>query len=183
MGQEDSPLSDRGRVQASAVAARLATEDFTTIYTSDLGRAAATAEVVAAASGIPANPDKRLRERHAGILQGVLEQEAGARYPALFEDLTNPDPDLAIPGGESARQVQQRIAPLLDEILQRHPNQTVALVTHGGVIRTLLWYLLDTAFSSARRAKVDNTSLSTFLREAGCWTLATWNDTAHLHQG
>lgn len=138
MGQEDSPLTKAGRMQAAAVAARLAHQGIDALYTSDLGRASTTAEAISAACQVPLTSDERLRERHAGGFQGLLLSEAQDRYPDHFLADRPPTPQTAPPGGESALQVQARVSPLLEEIRQRHDRQRVVLVTHGGVIRTLL---------------------------------------------
>jgi probable phosphoglycerate mutase len=110
----------------------------------------------------------------------LLEQEVQDRFLEYFERRKKMNPDIANPGGESARQVQQRVSSFLNDICERHHDQTVAIVTHGGVIRTLLWHLIGTPFELAREAKVDNTSLSSFVSKHGVWSLQMWNDTAHL---
>ena len=73
MGQSDSPLTPTGVAQAEAVAKRLAQHRLDAIYSSDLGRAASTSKIISQACGLPVIHDTRLRERHAGLLQGQLE--------------------------------------------------------------------------------------------------------------
>jgi len=180
MGHLDSPLSEMGLAQVAAVAARLAKADASAIYTSDLGRAAATAERISSICGLPVVSDARLRERHAGVFQGLSYAEARERFPAAYTETENPTPESAIPGGESALQVQARFVPFLDEVCQRHDGQDVILVTHGAFIRTVLWHLLESSYATARWARVDNTSLSVFHGENGRWALQTWNDTGHV---
>jgi len=180
MGHLDSPLSALGREQAEAVARRVGAMEVGALYTSDLGRAAATAATISATCGVPAVQDARLRERHAGIFQGLLISEARERFPDHFSEMEEPDPSTSVPGGESGFQVRARLALLLDEVVKRHPGQRVVLVTHGIVIRTLLWHFLETSYALTRRARVDNTSLTVFRSTSGKWALQTWNDTAHL---
>jgi len=154
MGQLDSPLSALGRSQAAAVAARLGQSHVDAIYTSDLGRAAATAEQIAAACKLPVVV--RLRERNAGIFQGLSHAEAREKFPADYAETEDPTPESAIPGGESAVHVRTRFVPFLDEVCQRHAGQTVILVTHGAFIRTVLWHLLQSSYAITRWARVDN---------------------------
>lgn len=66
MGQLDSPLTAQGRLQAQAVARRLAGMHFDELYTSDLGRAIETAAWITHTCGKPARIDAGLRERHMG---------------------------------------------------------------------------------------------------------------------
>lgn len=180
MGHLDSPLSALGREQAAAVAARLSQTHVDAIYTSDLGRAAATAALIAAACKLPATSDARLRERHAGIFQGLSHAEAREQFPAEYAETEAPTPESAIPGGESAVDVRTRFVPFLDEVCQRHAGQTIILVTHGAFIRTVLWHLLQSSYAVTRWARVDNTSISIILKERGRWILQTWNDTGHV---
>jgi probable phosphoglycerate mutase len=180
MGQDDSPLTSTGRQQVKAASARLGDAQIDAIYASDLLRAARTAEAIAAAVGRPIRFDRRLRERDSGILQGLVDDEARARHPEVFRQLDALVSDYAIPGGESADQVRQRVAVFVRDILDRHPAQNVLAVTHGGIARALIWHLLDVPYASIRWARCDNTSLSSFVHVRGAWALETWNDTAHL---
>jgi 2,3-bisphosphoglycerate-dependent phosphoglycerate mutase len=180
MGQLDSPLSALGMAQAAAVAARLAKTGIGTLYSSDLGRAATTANAIAEACQLELQLDRRLRERHAGIFQGLRHADAKERFPEAYQAIQTPEADTAIPEGESAAQIHARLAPLITEVCQQHPGETVALVTHGMVIRAVLWQFLGASYSLARWARVDNTSLARFRFEHGRWILLAWNDTGHM---
>ena len=180
MGHLDSPVTANGLWQASAAAARLTRMGVDVLYTSDLGRALSTAAVIAEACGLEAVPDHRLRERHAGSFQGLLVEEARAQDPAYFVESATPVPDTAIRGGESGVQVRDRVVPLLAEACERHGGQSVVLVTHGIVIRTVLWHLVECSYATAFRSRVDNASLAVFHLENGRWSLRSWNDTGHL---
>ena len=74
-GQIDIPLNDVGLRQAQAVGRRLAQLPIEAVYTSDLRRASDTAAPIAAARGVAAQPDQRLRERHYGGFQGSYYDE------------------------------------------------------------------------------------------------------------
>lgn len=180
MGHLDSPLSAFGRRQASAVAARLSRTHVDAIYASDLGRAAATAAKIGTACNLPVVYDVRLRERHAGIFQGLTHTEARKKFPIDYAETENPSPESAIPCGESAVDVRTRFLPFLDEVCQHHAGQTVVLVTHGAFIRTVLWHVLQSSYAITRWACVDNTSISIFQRARERWILQTWNDTGHV---
>ena len=80
-GHLDSPLTEMGLAQARALGERLALETFTALYSSDLGRAVQTAQLIAAATGHTIVTDPRLRERHLGIFQGLNGDELREKYP------------------------------------------------------------------------------------------------------
>src|SRR5664279_1147846 len=74
-GHTDSPLTKLGVRQAEAVADRLASENFSAIYSSDLGRAIHTAEIIAAKHDLPVQPTPLLRELNLGVAQGLTGDE------------------------------------------------------------------------------------------------------------
>ena len=127
-GQEDPPLSEHGRNQAFAAAARIGSVDL--IVTSDLERARVTAEIIAESIGVgPIQVDPDLRERHAGEWQGLTRPEIHERFPGWIDDGRRPD------GWESDDELAERAyaslrrwAPVGADLL---------IVSHGGVIRTI----------------------------------------------
>ena len=93
-GHLDSDLTERGIAQAKALAIRLAREHFTRLYSSDLGRALRTAQIIAASTGHEIVTDARLRERHLGIFQGLSGDEIKARYPEEYRLHRSVGPDM-----------------------------------------------------------------------------------------
>ena len=100
-GHLDSPLTERGIAQAKALGQRLAQEKFVALYSSDLGRAVQTAEMIAAVTGHGIITDERLRERHLGIFQGLSGDEIRERFPEEHRLHRTVGPSYVIPGGES----------------------------------------------------------------------------------
>ncbi|HZJ04655.1 MAG TPA: histidine phosphatase family protein [Nocardioidaceae bacterium] len=126
------PLTGVGLTQARDVATRLAKAPIQRLYTSDLLRAVQTAEQVARAIGVKAQPESRLRERSYGVLEGRPNHEV----PMLGRR-----DDGEPPGGESFRAVVRRVGGLLDECLAdaaRHGLDGIAMVTHGDTIQAAL---------------------------------------------
>lgn len=74
-GHRDWPLTEVGVAQAEAVAQRLEGCGFSSLYSSDLGRALHTARIIANRSGHAIVADERLRERHLGVFQGLTRAE------------------------------------------------------------------------------------------------------------
>lgn len=142
-GWTDTPLTELGQRQAAAVAARLAREVAgpVRLYTSDLKRAAETAARIAAALGIEAVPDWRLREHNNGAAIDLTVDEMLARFPQ--KPFPHPPDHRPFPGGETAREFRARVTSFMDElVLDERPT---ILVTHGGTLRPLIacWLGLD----------------------------------------
>jgi len=181
MGQDDSPLTPTGIAQAEAVAKRLAGCQVDAIYSSDLGRAARTSQIISRACRIPVVLDERLRERHAGLLQGELEADARKKHAKVFAEIERMGADYVYPGGgESGVQIEERMVSFLDEVRENHSGETIVAVTHGGTLRVLLWHILKFPYHSIFRIRSDNTSISAFSSSQEQWILEFWNDTAHL---
>jgi broad specificity phosphatase PhoE len=135
-GRRDSPLTERGRRQAKAMAGPV--RDLVRreagawrLISSPLPRAHATAEVIAAATGLPLETDDRLMEVNCGAWEGRTWAEVGAGRDGsprrwLFDS----------PGGESFDDVRARVAAFLDE-LDPEPRRRVVVVSHGAAGRIL----------------------------------------------
>ncbi len=135
-GRGNPDLTDEGRRQARAAAARVVREEgIAAIVTSPLRRARSTAEEVAVLTGIDVVEHPGLIENDFGDWEGLTFTEASQRDPDLhrawLSDITVP-----APGGESFAQVAERISRTKAELLQRYPGQTVVLVSHVTPIRT-----------------------------------------------
>jgi probable phosphoglycerate mutase len=182
-GHLDSRLTVRGEAQAKALAQRLAREQFSAIYSSDLGRAVQTAMAIADITGHEIVTDARLRERHLGIFQGLNAEETTAKYPAERRLLRSIGPDYVIPGGESMRQQVERNVGYLNELAQKHAGDTIVVVTHGGVVSGFFRHTLAIPLDAPRRFEFVNAGINVFFRENGNWMLLTWGDVSHLAPG
>jgi broad specificity phosphatase PhoE len=179
-GQTDIPLNAEGRRQGAAVGARLASVPLDSVYSSDLMRAHDTARALA--GGRPIVLDLRLREMHAGRCQGLLHTEIAEREPAFWEAARQDPDNTPFPDGESPLQLQSRAMECLKAIAERHPDGRVAVVTHGGVIKTMVAGVLGVPLTVRPRFWMDNCSLTIVEAVAKGWRLRTLNDTAHLEQ-
>jgi len=136
-GQTDVPLNPRGREQAREVAGRLRSVGLAAIASSDLLRARATAEIVAAELGLAVSHlDAALRERRFGCFEGLTREEVAARFPDAWERYVA-DPGPAPPGGESREELLGRLLPAVASAANRLPGP-VLVVMHGGAMRALL---------------------------------------------
>jgi len=136
-GHADVPLNDRGLQQAAQIAEALAGAGLKAIYSSDLQRARQTAQLLAEAAGLEVRVDARLREIHQGEWQGLLVDEIQARYGEIFHQRHRDPAAFAPPGGETAAQVKARLLEAIGEICRRHPDERVAIVSHGFALALL----------------------------------------------
>ena len=182
-GQGDSDLTEEGRAQARSIAQRLAREPFDVLISSDLGRAAATAEHIAARCGNPIVLDARLRERHFGVGEGMTYDEVDRAYPGAFARIRNVDPDFVIPGGESRRQFHDRVRSAFDSIAEAYAGRTVVVVTHGGVLATFFRHVHGIPLDIAHPIAITNASYNVLHHDGSRWSVETWSDSAHLEGG
>ena len=179
-GQTDVPLSPRGVEQAKALAARLTGTRFTRIVSSDLVRARATADLIGAAAGIAVETDVRLQEDHMGEWQGLTFAQATVRDPELARRFAARDPDAAPPGGESRGTLAARSLAALDAIAAPGVLGPLLLVTHGGVIMSIVYGVLGLPVDSLRRFLLPNTAITTLISRRGTWFVRTLSDASHL---
>lgn len=181
-GHLNSPLTESGIKQAHALAAGLTDMGIKILYSSDLGRAVQTAEIIGACLGLGVTIDQRLRERHLGSLQGLTMREFHEQFPEEFAAHTSGDPDYILPGGESARQRFERCVACCVELAARHAGQRVLVVTHGGVLMSLFYHALGIPLTDPRRFSLFNAAINRFTICGDSWRLETWGDISHLRE-
>lgn len=130
-GQSDIPLNTRGLQQAETLAKKLNVDAIDVIYSSDLQRASETAKRLRDKVDIPLFLDARLREIHQGEWEGLHFDEIYTRYRQAWEQRKNAPLEVAPPGGETVGEVRQRVLEVIREIIDQHPEETIAIVSHG----------------------------------------------------
>jgi probable phosphoglycerate mutase len=169
-------LSDAGRAQARALAARLARLELAAVFSSPLERARETAHAIAA----PRHLDVR-------VCGGLDEVDFGEWTGKTFTQLA----DIAgwheynarrsaavIPGGESARDVQRRIVRAIRRLHREYPGQTIAAVSHADVIRAAVLYCAATPLDLWRRFEISPASVTVVAVDQADMRLWSVNDTA-----
>ena len=136
-GSLDMPLTERGRAQAAASADFLAAIPFSCVYTSDLARAYDTGKAVADSHGVPLYPTPQLREIFAGDWEGKTYSQLEEEYADSYGVWRRQIGLAQCPNGESVAQLQQRIHSCIEEIVRRHPNETIGIATHATPIRVM----------------------------------------------
>lgn len=143
-GSTDSPLTWRGRREARRTARHIQTSDppVAAIYTSPLGRCQDTAGIVGRQLGLSATVHPDLREYAIGDWEDMRFKDLAARY--RFVEQATSDHDFAPPGGETLREVAERIVAAVKDIHERHDEtERVLVVSHGAVMAVALGSLLD----------------------------------------
>lgn len=182
-GHTDIPLNDTGLVQARATAASLAAERFDAAYSSDLTRARQTAAAIAERCGLELAFDAALRERHYGSFQALTYDEARTRFPDDYHRFETRDPEFTFPeGGESLRQFAARIHGTLEGIARRHPDGTVLIVTHGGVLDIVHRLATGMHLQAPRNFGIPNAALNWIAWDGAAWSLISWAEQRHLDQ-
>jgi probable phosphoglycerate mutase len=135
-GWIDIGLTDTGEEQAARRARHLARDGFRprTIYTSDLRRAARTAEIIAGHLDVPTITDAGFRERHGGEWQGCTSDEIDERWPGLREKWRHGEL-AAPPGGEEDAKVLARFDSAIVHALAHVGSGMLGIVTHHGILR------------------------------------------------
>ncbi|RKT51974.1 histidine phosphatase family protein [Saccharothrix australiensis] len=171
------PLTDAGVAQAAALAESLAaTERVTAVYASTAVRARQTAEPVAAAFGLDVEVLDGVHEIFCGDLEGRHDREAFEVFLAAARSWAQGDLDVAIPGGESGRQVIDRFVAAVDKVAARHAaGDTVVLVSHGGSLRMAALALATNARPAFAEAGLLPNTGSVVLEDAGDgWVCTSW---------
>ena len=179
-GQHDSPLTALGLQQARQLGLRLKQVTFTTLYSSDLGRAHQTARYIADETGHEVIAERDLRERHFGIFEGLTNSEIEQRHPEHYGPFKRRDPDYAMPGGESASRFRVRCVTCLETIARRHLGETIVVVTHGLVLDSLYRTACKMALDVPRGFPLMNCSVNTFRYGTTGWLAVSVCDVTHL---
>ena len=171
-GWSDSALSDRGREQVQRLAERLATMKPTALYSSTLGRAMSTAQVIAHATGLEIVPMDDLREMNYGKWEGRAFLDIRKDDEALYRRWIAEE-DCPCPEGESHADVRNRLMRAFEQI----SSERAVVVAHGTAIRIGAMALLNLPLMSALRFAQDNAAMNVFVSRGDQWLLKVWNHT------
>jgi probable phosphoglycerate mutase len=181
-GHTDIPLNAVGRAQALAMAFNAAHQRFNAIYSSDLMRATQTAQALAQREDQEVKRLPQLRERHYGVFQGITADEGAARYPAAYAHYMARDLDYDFETGESLRRFAERVADAIDWLLRHHSGQTIAAVSHSGLLDVVYRRATGRPLHTPRDFKVPNCGLNWFHFDGQGWHLESWADRHYLHE-
>lgn len=168
-GQSDVPLNDVGRQQAARASRYLAAMKPDAIFSSDLSRAAETAEILSRLVGLPVQLDKDLRERGGGSWEGKTAEEIRAHFPDAFASWAPAD-------GETASAVADRASLAMERIADSLPGGSLAVVVaHGGALGFGAARLLGIPEDLRALGPFGNCCWSVLSRRLGRWRLLEHN--------
>ncbi|HXS60800.1 MAG TPA: histidine phosphatase family protein [Candidatus Sulfopaludibacter sp.] len=161
----ESHLTDLGREQVKNTSQILTTIDIHKIYSSPVIRTVETAEIVSRTIGVPFEEDERLFEIELGKLVGMYYEDLISKHGNLFVKFycDNDDENSLLEFEvESFGAVKKRISELLQEVVKKHKNENVLLVSHLDPIKAALSLIMNIKPSSVYNIQIPNASLSIF---------------------
>lgn len=180
-GRTDGKITPQGRLQIEALAKRFASVHLDAVYSSDLQRAKETANGLLRDHPVPYFADPRLQEFYVGSWENRPFGNTDYEEPELAY-LFNADPARwHAEGAETFLHCQNRMEAVLREISEKNEGGTVAVISHGMAIRTLLAKLLGIPSENISRLQHgDNTCVARILWKDGTFTVDYYNDNSHL---
>jgi len=158
-GHSDPPLNKEGRSQIKSLAEGFADKEPQIIFSSPLKRARKSADILNKDLDLEIIVDDRIKEISFGEWEGETYDEIVKKYPEAFEwwkkDLANFRPE----GGESLAELQKRVREFFMEIKER-PEDVIAVIAHGGVIRAFMVELMGVPFDSFWKFELSPASMT-----------------------
>lgn len=185
-GSKDIPLDDLGREEAWAVGKWLKDENIHAVYTSPLSRARDTAIAIARHHNLEVLDLPGLADLSYGDWDGVPWKEVKVKYADLYRQWEAAPHTVCLPNGEPLAVLRTRALGAVEEVVQRHPDQTVLFVAHRAVNKVLIAAFIGLDNSNFWRIAQDTTGINRFhLLEDGrrvgkTWHIISINETCHL---
>ncbi len=180
-GQYDADVSPAGEKQLELLGLRFRNEHIDAIYTSPLKRARATAEAIAKYHNMEPIAEPGLIEIDCGRMENLLLTEVARLFPEVALNWDRSPELCEFPGGETMREVYERVNAALDRIIAENPGRTVVVTTHGGALRNLYARIQYGEPIGIRKSEVfGNTGVSTLIAENGGLRFESINDLSHL---
>ena len=157
LGTRDEPLTEKGLLQARQTAGALSQLAIQAVVSSPMRRARDTAIEIQQACGVELRLEARLAEGSFGRWEGLTRDDVlklGSQDAEMLRRWES-DSSIAPPGGESIRQIQQRVTGLIEDLAVEFPGCSIVLVSHVGPIKALIaaalaipleasrWFFLD----------------------------------------
>lgn len=181
-GHLDSPLTKNGVEQAELLAETIKNKSFDFFYSSDLGRAMFTANIINKHLQYNIIENETLRERAFGIMEGMSLNDAKLECPEVYQAYITRHPTYDVPKGESLEKFSARIMGELNRLAQKHIGKHILIVAHGGVLDCVIRSIFNIKLEEKRAFTIRNTSVNTFTVEDQNWILEEWGNVEHLQR-
>jgi len=179
-GRTDVALNADGLRQAERLRERLAGEKIDAIYSSHLKRAMVTAQTIASAHQLEVVICPELREIDFGQLEGLTFNEINQLYPEIVRRWFEGSSQLVYPGGESLAELEERVRRFRSRLDKHSEKESILVVAHNGVLRTLICQLLGWETSKRWQIRLNLGSLTIVETYPEGARLALLNDVSHL---
>ena len=137
---QDQPISAKGRAEAQKLYSYFTNKPIAKIYVSEYVRTEQTIKYVAQKMKLSPIVDSRLNEIDNGVIEGMSEQEILKKFPDVWNAFSERDRDFLFPEGESGYDAQRRVKSFMEE--KQEYKENIILVSHDGLIRLLMCYIL-----------------------------------------
>lgn len=155
-GQGSSDLSELGIKESELLSKALSKENFSAIYSSTLPRSYETAKIIAKNHSLDVNKIAGLIERNYGEWENLTFDDIKKRYGKIYQNwLINPG-NTKIPNAERLEDLQKRGVEAIEGVVKKHKDQTICVVGHGGINRTILFHYMNIDLNNFWSIKQDN---------------------------
>jgi len=180
-GWTDSVLTEKGHIQAKAVADRLKDTEIDVIYSSSLKRTLQTAEYIARVKQLPIIRTDKLKEINGGDWEGKNWDELSAKWPYEYDTWENKPHIHKMPNGESMEEFQDRLITEVKYIIDNNAGKNICIVTHGTAIKTMMCSFYGCDLEELLNIQwYDNTSVTIIDYEDEKFKVVVEGDSSHL---
>jgi broad specificity phosphatase PhoE len=179
-GTFDIPHNEVGQEEARLAGEWLKAETIHAAYCSPLSRARDTAEAIAGHHGLKVEDLPGIIDLNYGDWQGLPLAEVKVKYADLYRQWETAPHTVRFPGGETLEEVRRRAWGAVEEVVKRHPGQTILLAAHRVVNKVLIACFIGLDNSHFWRIGQDTTAINRFHQVGDTWHLILINDTCHL---
>ncbi len=152
-------LTKKGIKQAKAAGLALKREKIDAIFSSDLKRTRDTCMEIAKYHSAPVYYTRQLRERNIGIYAGMTGPEVHAMYKEGMARTGTDSFTFKPEGGESTMEARDRLSRFFQKLYKKYRDKTVLIVTHGGIIKTIIHLYENVSLEEAKKIKPENASI------------------------
>ena len=177
-GFSDIDLNENGKKQIKKLAKRISNERIQKIYSSDLKRTIQSAKIIFKDAPIEKLPE--FREINFGIFEGLTYQEIMKKHSKIYKKWIEKPLNTKIPNGEDLKTLAKRVKRGLTKVLSANNNKTIAIFTHAGPIRVILYEILRMDLKDFWQIEPASASLSLIEFKKGKGRIRIKNDTSYL---
>lgn len=179
-GRTDVPLDETGLKQAELATEYFKEMEIDAIYSSPLSRASQTAQKIAQSHNLKVQPLPGIIDMSFGKWEGCPHQEIREKDSKTYRQWVEEPHLVRLPGGEGLDDVRVRAMAALEEVIRKHPEKTLVLVSHRVICKVLICAILGLENSHFWQITQDTTAINLIQYRKGKYILSLMNETCHL---